>query len=201
MNLLKKLFRNKTAPEETMVPDDLIPHYLEPSEKLQTILQRVPGTGKMFYKYIRQHGISKEWKYWAVDMMENGLETPGIVQLAGEDLNMNPFAFANLLDTVFQELDIQVSPEIAYSSYVMSIAGEVLHGERTARSGFEVLSRAAIENDYHKILYVFYLWLDNADEVAFYTVKGSGLRVDNVDKWMHQFFEKLVKANNKYFSK
>ena len=36
------------------------------------------------------------------------------------------------------------------------------------------------------------------DEVAYYTVKGSGLRMDNVNEWMHQFFEKLVKANEKY---
>lgn len=28
-----------------------------------------------------------------MDMMEKGQETPGIVQLAGEDLNMNPFAY------------------------------------------------------------------------------------------------------------
>jgi hypothetical protein len=80
----------------------------------------------------------------------------------------------------------------------MSISEEVVRGERTARSGFEVLSRAAIDTFYQEPFYNFYLWLDRADEVAYYTVKGSGLRIDNVEEWMHQYFEKLVKANPKY---
>ena len=91
MNLLKKIFRIKTAPQETVVPDELVKHYPGPPEKLQTILQRVPNTGIVLYQYIKRFNISKESKYWAMDMMEKGLETPGIVQLAGEDLNMNPF--------------------------------------------------------------------------------------------------------------
>ena len=200
MNLLKKLFRIKTAPQETVVPDELVKHYPDPPEKLQTILQRVPNTGIVLYQYIKRFNISKESKYWAMDMMEKGLETPGIVQLAGEDLNMNPFAYSELLDTIFLELGIEVQPETAYCAYAMVIANEVLRGERTARSGFELLSRAAIDTGYEQPFYDFYLWLDHADEVVFYTVEGSGLRMDNVEEWMHQYFEKLVQTNNKYSS-
>ena len=64
-----------SGPMETVVPDELIKHYPEPSEKLQAILQKVPDTGKVLYRFIMQNGISKESKYWAMDMMENGFET------------------------------------------------------------------------------------------------------------------------------
>jgi len=190
MNIFKK---------KTVVPDDLVKHYPAPPEKLQTILQRVPNTGRVLYQYIRKSSISKEAKYWAIDMMEEGLETPGIVQLAGEDLNMNSFAYSDLLDTIFKELAIEVQPETAYCAYAVDIASEVLRGERTARSGFELLSRAAIDTDNNKVFQVFYIWLENADCTVYYDV-GGGLRMDNIEEWMHQFFEKLVKANYTYSS-
>ena len=198
MKFLHKLFHSTPASKETVVPDDLVKHFSDPPEKLQTILQRVPNTGIVLYQYIKRFNISKESKYWAMNMMEKGQETPGIVQLAGEDLNMNPFAYSELLDTIFLELGIEVRPETAYCAYAMVIANEVLRGERTSRSGFELLSRAAIDSDYEQPFYDFYLWLDHADEVVFYTVEGSGLRMDNVDEWMQQYFEKFVKANIKY---
>ena len=121
MNLFKKLFRIKTAPQETVVPDELVKHYPDPPEKLQTILQRVPNTGIVLYQYIKRFNISKESKYWAMDMMQKWLETPGIVQLAGEDLNMNPFAYSELLDTIFLELGIEVQPETAYCAYAVEL--------------------------------------------------------------------------------
>ena len=200
MKLLERLFHSKATPEETVVPDEYIKHYPEPPEKVQELLQRVPDTSKMLYQYIRHTSISKEWKYWAVELLEKGIETPGIIQLAGEDLDMFPTEFAELLDTILKELDIEINQETAYCPYVMSIAQEVIRGERTARSGFEVLSIAAIETDYTQPFWDFYDWYYKADEIVYFTVKGSGLRMDNVEEWMHQFFEKLVKANPKYCS-
>ncbi len=200
MNFLERLFHLKAIPEETVVPDEYIKKYPEPSEKVQELLQRVPSTGKMLYQYIRHTSISKEWKYWAFELLEKGIETPGIIQLAGEDLDMFPTEFAEFLETLFKELDVEISQEIAYCSYVMSIAEEVIRGERTARSGFEDLGRAAPDIDYQEPFYDFYIWEDCIDEVDFLTIKGSGLRKDNVEEWMHQFFEKLVKANPKYCS-
>ena len=182
------------------MPDEYIKKYPEPSEKVQELLQRVPRTGKMLYQYIRHTSISKEWKYWAFELLEKGIETPGIIQLAGEDLDMFPTEFAELLETLFKELDVEISQEIAYCSYVMSIAEEVIRGERTAKSGFKVLSKAASDTDFQGPFYNFFIWEDCTDEVDFLTIKGSGLRKDNVEEWMHQFFEKLVKANPKYCS-
>ena len=181
-----------------MVPDELVEHCADPPEKLQTILQKVPNTGRLLYQYVKRISITKEAKYWAIDMMEEGLETPSIVQLAGADLDVNSFEYLGLLDSVFRELGIDVLPETAYCAYAVNIANEVLRGERTARSGFELLSRAAIHTDYNKVFWDFFLWLDNADEVSFLNIENCGLRKDNVEEWMQQYFEKFVKANIKY---
>ena len=200
MTLLKKLFHSKATPEETVVPDEFIKQYPEPSEQLQKILQIVPGTGNLLYQYIKHCNISKEWKFWATDLMEKGLETPGVIQLAGEDIDLDYSAFRNLLETVFRELGIGVNKEVFYCSYVLCVAQEVLRGDRTANSGFEVLSRAAIDTNYTQPFWDFYDWYYKADEIVYIQVKGSGLRMDNVEEWMHQYFEKLVKANPKYCS-
>ena len=202
MKLLDRLFHPKVTPKETVVPDEYIKKYPEPSEKVQELLQRVPSTGKMLYQYIRHTSISKEWKYWAFELLEKGIETPGIIQLAGEDLDMFPTAFTELLDTIFKELDIEINQETAYCSYVMSIAEEVIRGDRTAKSGFRVLSRAAIDTDFSQPFQDFYNWyyLADEDELIYFPQKGSGLRTDNIEEWLHQYFEKLVIANPKYCS-
>ena len=200
MKLLDRLFHPKATPKETVVPDEFIKQYPEPSEKLQSILQTLPSTGCLLYQYTKHCNISKEWKFWAMDLMENGLETPGVIQLAGENIDLNYWAFTNLLEAVFRELDIDVNQEVFYCSYVLCIAQEVLRGERTAKSGFEVLSKAAIETNYTQPFWDFYDWFYKADEIDLITVKGSGLRMDNVEEWMRQYFEKLVKANLKYCS-
>lgn len=200
MKILRRLFHYKATPEDTVVPDEYIKKYPEPPEKVQELLHRVPSSGKMLYQFIKHTNISNDWKFWAMDLMENGLETPGVIQLAGEDLDMFPTEFAELLDTIFRELEIEIDQETVYCSYILSIAQEVLRGEMTAKSGFEVLSKAAPDTDYQEPFFDFYIWVDCADEVDFLAIKGSGLRRDNVEEWMHQFFEKLIIANPKYCS-
>ena len=55
MKLIKRLLHYKAAsvnvsePLETVVPDELIKHYPEPSERLQGLLRIAPGTGKMLW--------------------------------------------------------------------------------------------------------------------------------------------------------
>ena len=200
MILFDKLFHSKATPQETVVPDEYIKQYPEPQEVLQKILDIVPGTGYLLYQYTKHSNISKEWKFWAMDLMENGLGTPSVIQLAGEDLDMDYWSFSNLLETVFQELGIEVNQEVFHCAYVLNIAQEVLQGGRTARSGFELLSQATIDTGYKEPFYDFFCWLDNVDELEYYTIKGSGLHKGNEEEWMKQFFEKLVKVNPKYCS-
>ena len=79
-----------------------------------------------------QRGINKEWKSWACEMMEAGFSQPSIVQLAGEDLTMNPFEFSALVESIFKELGVECPPLIAYSQYALGIAHKVMDGEMTA---------------------------------------------------------------------
>ena len=105
-----------------MVPDDRVALYPKSNERLKAIIQKVPLTSKVLFDYKIGMGMSKDWKWWALEMLEKGTETPGIVQLAGEDLNMNIFEFNSLVCTIFQELGIDLSNDDAYYQYALSIA-------------------------------------------------------------------------------
>jgi hypothetical protein len=79
--------------------------------------------------------MSKEFRYWGMDMMENGFQTPGITQLAGEELNMNPFEFKALFDKILCELNWNFTDEEIYDHYVLYIAKKVLDGEMSCDCG------------------------------------------------------------------
>ena len=194
----KLLYLPATPSQGTVVPDDLVVRYPDPPEKLQAILQRIPDTGIVLYQYKREIGMSNAWRYWAMDMMENGFDTPGIVQLAGEDMDISFSQFSQLLETIFKELGLDIPDETAYRAYAICIADEVLRGERTARDGFELLAQADCYSNYSRAFEFFYVFLDYADEIIAGYINGGGVRKDNMDEWMHQYFEKCVQANKKY---
>ena len=69
----------------------------------------------------------------------------------------------------------------------------------TAEKGFEVLAQAAIETDYHDAFVKFYYLEDDADLLRnnLPGCYGDGnMRKDNIEEWMHLYFEKLIKRNN-----
>lgn len=191
--------RNNTSASPTVVSDDLVVSYPKPSEKIKSIIQRVPLTSNVLFLYKLQRGISKEWKSWALEMMENGLDTPGIIQLAGENLNMNPFEFSSLVSNIINELGIDITNDDVYYQYALFIAHQVINNELTAEKGFEVLAQAAIETDYHDAFVKFYYLEDDADLLRnnLPGCYGDGnMRKDNIEEWMHLYFEKLIKRNN-----
>ena len=57
--------------------------------------------------------INKEWKSWAYEMMEVGYSYPSIVQLAGEELTINPFEFHALVDSIFEWMALYFKKLIA----------------------------------------------------------------------------------------
>ena len=183
---------------KTMVPDDRVALYPKSNERLKAIIQKVPLTSKVLFDYKLQRGISKDWKWWALEMMEKGTETPGIIQLAGEDLNMNFLEFNSLVCNIFQELGIDLSNDDAYYQYALSIAHQVVKGEISSEKGFEILTSAAIDTGYHDAFMNFYYIKDDADLIrdgysAFFC--DGSMRKDNIEEWMFQYFEKLIKIN------
>ncbi len=183
---------------KTMVPDDRVALYPKSNERLKAIIQKVPLTSKVLFDYKIGMGLSKDWKWWALEMLEKGTETPGIIQLAGEDLNMNIFEFNSLVCTIFQELGIDLSNDDAYYQYALSIAHQVVKGEISSEKGFEILTSAAIDTGYHDAFMNFYYIKDDADLIrdgysAFFC--GGSMRKDNIEEWMFQYFEKLIKIN------
>ena len=191
---------NTSEPKETVVDDDIVERYPKPSAQLQAIIDRVPSTRIVLYYRAMQRGINKEWKSWACEMMEAGFSQPSIVQLAGEDLTMNPFEFSALVESIFKELGVECPPLIAYSQYALGIAHKVMDGEITAERGFAILSDAAIDTDYHDALNEFYYLEENANLLRdhYEGCYGDGnMREDNIEEWMALYFKKLIEANEK----
>ena len=191
---------NTSEPKETVVDDDIVERYPKPSAQLQAIIDHVPSTRIVLYYRAMQRGINKEWKSWACEMMEAGFSQPSIVQLAGEDLTMNPFEFSALVDSIFKELAVECPPIIAYSQYALGIAHKVMDGEITAERGFAILSDAAIDTDYHDALNEFYYLEENADLLRdhYEGCYGDGnMREDNIEEWMALYFKKLIEFNEK----
>ncbi|MBQ9636497.1 MAG: hypothetical protein IJV36_01195 [Prevotella sp.] len=197
-HFLKK--SNKDSRQNTIVSDDIVEIFPKPNEKISSLIQKIPLTSQILFLYKQEKGISEEWKSWAWEMMENGYDTPGIIQLAGEDLSMNPFEFSSLANIIFKELELDVTNDDAYYQYALGIARQVLKGEISSEKGFKILAQAAIDTNYHDAFMEFYYLEDNADLLRDHLpgCYGDGtMREDNIEEWMHLYFEKLIMFNDK----
>ena len=194
-NLFKR--QGESASKE-LVADRMVALYPKSSERIKSLMQKVPLTSKVLFDYKLQKGISKDWKCWALEMLENGMETPGIVQLAGEDLNMNIFEFNSLVCTIFHELGIDLSNDDAYYQDALGIAHQVVNCEIDSEKGFKILTQAAIDSGYHDAFMDFY-YLEDVAELIRDGIYGSNrdgsMQKENIEEWMYQYFEKLIKIN------
>lgn len=196
-HFLKK--SNKDSRQNTIVSDDIVEIFPKPNEKVRSLIQKVPQTSQILFLYKQEKGISEEWKSWAWAMMENGYDTPSIIQLAGEDLSMNPFEFFSLANSVFEELELDITTDDAYYQYALGIARQVLKGEISSEKGFKILTQTAIDTNYHDAFMKFYYLEDNADLLRDHLpgCYGDGtMREDNIEEWMHLYFEKLLMIND-----
>ncbi len=191
--------REAESPKETVVSDDIVPRFPKPSDRLASVIREVPSICEVLYLYKQRSGISKEWIWWALDMVEKGLQTPGILQLAGEDLTMNPFEFLSLAETIFQELELDVNNDDAYYQYALWVAHQALDGVITAEEGFKKLYYVALDTRYNKAFMEFYYRDEDAYRLRNYIPSlcssDDTMREDNIEEWMHLFFEKLIKFN------
>ena len=95
-------------------------------------------------------------------------------------------------------IQIDLSNDDAYYQYALSIAHQVVNGEISSEKGFEILTSAAIDTGYHDAFMNFYYIKDDADLIrdgysAFFC--DGSMRKDNIEEWMFQYFEKLIKIN------
>ncbi len=184
---------------EIIVPDRFINLYPKLSPELQSLISKVPQTRLILYYREVNRGINKEWKSWAYEMIEAGYQQPSIVQLAGEDLAMNPFEFAELVNSIFNELEIQCPHDVGKYQYALWIANQVVDGMMTAEKGFAVLTQAAIDTDFHDAFMQFYYLEDNADLLRKHLpecFEAGNMQEDNIEEWMMTYFKKLLIRNS-----
>jgi flavin reductase (DIM6/NTAB) family NADH-FMN oxidoreductase RutF len=183
---------------ETEVDDDIVEIFPKPNDRLKSIIQAVPITRLVLFQYKRLKGMTKEWKSWAWEMLEKGFQKPGIIQLAGEDVNLNQFEHASLIESILRELELEVTTDEAYQQYVLYIAHQVLDNVISAEEGFKILTQEAIDTNYHDAFMEFYCLDDNADLLRdhYPGCYGDGnMREDNIEEWMRLYFEKIIKFN------
>ena len=93
---------------------------------------------------------------------------------------------------------MDVSDDDVYYQYVLWVAHQVFDGAMSAEDGLKKLAQAAIDTNYHNAFMDFYYLEDNADLLRGHLpgCYGDGnMREDNIEEWMHLYFEKLIKRN------
>ena len=123
-----------------------------------------------------------------MDMMENGFQTPGITQLAGEELNMNPFEFKALFDKILCELNWNFTDEEIYDHYVLYIAKKVLDGEMSCDCGLDSLCNICSHPEFNYLREDIIL---SKEELCPF----CGINSDNYEEWMLLYFEKVIRLN------
>jgi len=197
---IRSKYMAESITKETVVNDEMIEHYPKPDSEIQSLINRVPSTRLVLFYRETNSGINKEWKSWACEMMEAGFSLPSIIQLAGDDMTINPFEFTSHIDTIFKDLGIDCPPEIAYSQYALGIAHQVVNGDITAEQGLSILCHAAIDTVYDDIFWDFYYLEDEADRLREHIDGPEShaygyMREDNIEEWLTLYFKKLIAAN------
>ena len=198
MNQNKDEISKKRLMMVTNVEDYSIDIFPQPNDRLKSIIQAVPITRLVLFQYKRLKGMTKEWKSWAWEMMEKGFQTPGIIQLAGEDVNLNQFELASLIESILKELELEVTTDEVYQQYVLYIAHQVLDNMISAEEGLKILTQEAIDTDYHDAFMDVYYLDDEIDLERNYYCKNDKdgiIYEDNVEDWLHLYFERIIKLN------
>ena len=198
MNQNKDEISKKRLMMVTKVEDYSIDIFPQPNDRLKSIIQAVPITRLVLFQYKRLKGMTKEWKSWAWEMMEKGFQTPGIIQLAGEDVNLNQFEHASLIESILKELELEVTTDEVYQQYVLYIAHQVLDNMISAEEGLKILTQEAIDTDYHDAFMDVYYLDDEIDLKRNYYCKNDKdgiIYEDNVEDWLHLYFERIIKLN------
>lgn len=198
MNQNKDEISKKRLMMVTKVEDYSIDIFPQPNDRLKSIIQAVPITRLVLFQYKRLKGMTKEWKSWAWKMMEKGFQTPGIIQLAGEDVNLNQFEHASLIESILKELELEVTTDEVYQQYVLYIAHQVLDNMISAEEGLKILTQEAIDTDYHDAFMDVYYLDDEIDLERNYYCKNDKdgiIYEDNVEDWLHLYFERIIKLN------
>ena len=198
MNQNKDEISKKRLMMVTKVEDYSIDIFPQPNDRLKSIIQAVPITRLVLFQYKRLKGMTKEWKSWAWEMMEKGFQTPGIIQLAGEDVNLNQFEHASLIESILKELELEVITDEVYQQYVLYIAHQVLDNMISAEEGLKILTQEAIDTDYHDAFMDVYYLDDEIDLERNYYCKNDKdgiIYEDNVEDWLQLYFERIIKLN------
>ena len=116
----------------------------QPNDRLKSVIQAVPTTRLMLFQYKQQKGMTEDWKTWAWEMLDKGFYSDALTQLAGEDLNLNPFEFSSLVDSILKDLELDLTDDNVYYQYVLYIAHQVLKEDPQISSVTNIINKKLI---------------------------------------------------------
>jgi hypothetical protein len=139
---------------------------------------------------------------WAIELLENNVETPNLLILAGLSRPTNYFETVSYLDATLQELGIEPlkgdKAIISYCYYYIKRISESIE----VRNNLALVCQFCVNHDYEKNLYDFYLlnwaWGD-FDYGETYTDYWNTATKDNIESiviltakdWITKHFETI----------
>jgi hypothetical protein len=135
--------------------------------------------------------VDMRWVDWAVQMLEEGFETPSLIILAGQSAPFNQFEMHALTTKVFNELELDYSNlQLAVENYTRFLIDQTLIGEIESLKTLRILKNICSELDLEKSLYDFYLLCYAKEDIAYSGDQHywPGARKDTIDKIILDYF-------------
>ena len=162
------------------------------------------NTNVLFAKRYLETAVSENYVEWALELLEQGQDSPSLRILAGLFSPFNSFEVQDYFERSLKELHVDEPKESdAINSYSIYLCERIISGNIETISGMEALYRICIHLDYRGD---YIVWLELSDAVLSikygetpYTY--SSMKKDNIDKIIlneaTNFLKYLRKAEQK----
>lgn len=142
--------------------------------------------------------IDQQWVDWAVGMLEKGHDSYHLRILAGEPPPFNQFDLRSIVDSVFDELDIDCSDqEKSVKDYASYLIREMLGGRMNAVSVLRTLKDICLELDYAEYLYDFYSLYFAQEDLATSNIQRYwiGMTKENIEQEIFGYSKRWLQEN------
>jgi hypothetical protein len=148
---------------------------------------------------LRRLGVAVDERFveWAIDMLTQGHDSPGLRILAGETVPFCPSEMESLVDRTLRELELAVPPTVEDALVVIArgIAQRVIDGEVARDQALLQLRDYCVKFDMSSALFDFYSLYYAMDDLR--TEGGTWYWPDadpgNIDRIIDERFRALIK--------
>ncbi len=140
----------------------------------------------------------KDYSEWAIDMLNNGVESENVAILAGLDMDKHPdleeikYYFKQSIIDLKLELP---SEEKSFLNYAAHICREIIKGEISPQDGVATLDSLYSKSDYEPIYSIWDelnddIWSIKERETSYF---NTGLSANNIDQYITNVASQFIK--------